>query len=183
MYMYERLDVRVHVWLDLSFSEWLNAHEPRHDKTNKMRPAKTQISLGIRPVWSVFAVRMKKPWSLATHSAHSEDSDQTGRVPRLIWVFAGRPLILLVLSCHGSYAMSREKGCFMMQWTGPYHADEWRISRMGQIHPDRVVVHLIILNNEWPLQLFFFFFFCFWVIHPWNRFKWFDQNELPWHSC
>ena len=27
-------------------------HEPRHDKTNKMsvRPAKTQISLGIRPV-------------------------------------------------------------------------------------------------------------------------------------
>ena len=38
--------------------------EPRHDKTNKMsvRPAKTQISLGIRPVWSVFAVYMKKPW-------------------------------------------------------------------------------------------------------------------------
>ena len=28
--------------------------EPWHDKTNKMsmRPAKTQISLGIRPVWS-----------------------------------------------------------------------------------------------------------------------------------
>ena len=28
--------------------------EPRHDKTNKMgvRPAKTQVSLGIRPVWS-----------------------------------------------------------------------------------------------------------------------------------
>ena len=28
--------------------------EPRHDKTNKMsvRPAKTQISLGIRPIWS-----------------------------------------------------------------------------------------------------------------------------------
>ena len=28
--------------------------EPPHDKTNKMtvRPAKTQISLGIRPVWS-----------------------------------------------------------------------------------------------------------------------------------
>ena len=29
-------------------------YEPRHDKTNKVsvRPAKTQISLGIRPVWS-----------------------------------------------------------------------------------------------------------------------------------
>ena len=33
-------------------------NEPQHDKTNKMsvRPAKTQISLGVRPVWSVFAV-------------------------------------------------------------------------------------------------------------------------------
>ena len=28
--------------------------------------------------------------SLATHWAHSEDSDQTGRLPRLIWIFAGR---------------------------------------------------------------------------------------------
>ena len=29
-------------------------------------------------------------------------TDQTGRMPRLIWVFAGRTLILLVLPCHGS---------------------------------------------------------------------------------
>ena len=55
-----------------------------------MRPAKTQISLGIRPpsLIRVFAVRMKLG-SLATHWAHSEDPDQTGRMPRLIWVFAG----------------------------------------------------------------------------------------------
>ena len=35
-------------------------NEPRHDKTNKMsvRPAKTQIRLGIRPVWTVFAMRL-----------------------------------------------------------------------------------------------------------------------------
>ena len=32
-----------------------------------------------------------------------EDSDQTGWMPRLIWVFAGRTLILLVLSCRSSY--------------------------------------------------------------------------------
>ena len=31
-------------------------------------------------------------------------------MPRLIWVFAGRTLILLVLSCHGSY----------LQWLGTY---------------------------------------------------------------
>ena len=51
--------------------------EPRHDKTNNVtvRPAKMQISLGIRPGW----------------------------MPRLIWVFAGRTPILLFLSCRGSY--------------------------------------------------------------------------------
>ena len=44
-----------------------NKYEPRHDKTNKLsvRPAKIQISLGIRPVRSVFAVRMKKAWVLS----------------------------------------------------------------------------------------------------------------------
>ena len=41
--------------------------EPPHDKTNKMtvRPAKTQISLGIRPVWSESSLRMKKAWALS----------------------------------------------------------------------------------------------------------------------
>ena len=69
-----------------------------------VRPAKTQIILGICPVWSkssLFAWR--KVGSLATHLAHSEDSDQTGLMPRLIWVFAGRTITLLVLSCRGLY--------------------------------------------------------------------------------
>ena len=30
------------------------------NQQNYVRPAKTQISLGIRPAWSVFAVHMKK---------------------------------------------------------------------------------------------------------------------------
>ena len=37
--------------------------------------------------------------------ADSEDFDQTGRIPRLIRVFAGRTAILLVLSCRGSYTL------------------------------------------------------------------------------
>ena len=56
-----------------------------------VRPAKTQISLGIRPVWSassLSACRNLESW--ATHWAHREDSDQTRRMPRLIWVFAER---------------------------------------------------------------------------------------------
>ena len=78
--------------------------EPPHDKTNKMTvcPGKTQISLGIRPVWSESSLSAwRKLGSLATQWAHREDSDQTGRMHRLIWVFAGHTLILLVLSCRG----------------------------------------------------------------------------------
>ena len=33
-------------------------------------------------------------------------TDQTGRMPRLIRVFAGRTLILLVLSCRGSHVFA-----------------------------------------------------------------------------
>ena len=68
-----------------------------------VRPAKTQISLGIRPVWSESSQSAwSKLGSLATHWADSEDSDQTGQMPRLIWVFTGRTVILLVLSRGGS---------------------------------------------------------------------------------
>ena len=84
-------------------------NEPRNDKTNKMsvHPAKTQISLGVRPVWSESSLSAwRNLGPLATHWAHSEDSDQTGRMPRLIWVFAGHALILFVLSCRGSTLIS-----------------------------------------------------------------------------
>ena len=85
-------------------------NEPRHDKTNKMavHPSKTQVSLGILPVWSESSLSAgRKLGSLATHWAHSNDSDQPGpdqtrRMHRLIWVFAGRTHILLILSCRGS---------------------------------------------------------------------------------
>ena len=55
-----------------------------------VRPAKTQISLGIRPVWSESSLSAwRNLGSLATHWAYG-GSDQTGWVPRLIGVFAGR---------------------------------------------------------------------------------------------
>ena len=80
-------------------------YEPAHDKTNKMdvRPAKTQLSFGIQLVRSEFSLcaqwKAKDPSFLYVDS---EDSDQTGRMPKLISVFAGRT-ILLVMSCAGSY--------------------------------------------------------------------------------
>ena len=48
-----------------------------------VRPAKTQISLGIRPVWSESSLGAQ--WVAKDPSflhADSEDSDQTGRMPR-----------------------------------------------------------------------------------------------------
>ena len=70
-------------------------YEPRYDKTNKM---------SVHPVWSESSLCAQ--WVAKDQSflhADSEDSDQTGRMPRLIRVFAGRTLTLLVLSCRGSY--------------------------------------------------------------------------------
>ena len=67
--------------------------EPPHDKTNKMsvHPGKTQISLGFCPVWSESSLSAwRKLGSSTINWVHSEDSDQTGWMPRLIWVFAGR---------------------------------------------------------------------------------------------
>ena len=78
--------------------------EPWHDKINKLsvHPAKTQVSLGICPVWSESSLSAwRKFRSLATHGVYSEDLDQTGRMPRLIWVFAGRTV---TLSWDSSYA-------------------------------------------------------------------------------
>ena len=62
-------------------------NEPQHDKTNKMAvlPAKTQISLGICPVRSESLLcaqwLAKDPTFL---HENSEDTDQTGRMPRMI---------------------------------------------------------------------------------------------------
>ena len=55
-------------------------------------------ALGIRPFWSVFAVHMKKPWFLS----YPLSAQRRFWSPWRIWVFAGRTLILSVLSCRGS---------------------------------------------------------------------------------
>ena len=79
-------------------------NEPRHDKPTKWVCAQRRL----RSAWASIQSDQsslsawRKLWSLATHWARSEDSDQTGWMPRLIWVFAGRTLISLVLSCRGS---------------------------------------------------------------------------------
>ena len=99
----ERIRVRRHEHLSGILSPFFDCampdnilpkiYEPRHDKTNKtsVRPAKTQISLGIRPVWSESSLSAwRKLGSLATHDlslrwAHSHFVGFV--VSRLICVF------------------------------------------------------------------------------------------------
>ena len=69
-------------------------HEPPHVKTNKMAIASSEdTGKSVHPLSliRVFAVRMKKncPKLSTERIAKCEDSDQTGQVPRMIWVFAG----------------------------------------------------------------------------------------------
>ena len=87
-----------------------------------VRPAKTQISLGIRTVWSVSSLCAQ--WVAKDPSflhVESEDPDQTGRMPRLISVFTGRTVTLLVLSCRGSNDSCHQGQCVFYgveSWSG-----------------------------------------------------------------
>ena len=80
-YFYSRLFFR-----PLEIYKWAIAHQ---NQQNGMWAQRTQISQGIRPVWSESLLFKRKLRSLATHYTHSEDSEQTGWMPRLIRVFAG----------------------------------------------------------------------------------------------
>ena len=76
----------------------------------------TQISLGIHPDWSESSLSAwRNLGSLATHWAHSKDSDQTWWMPKLICVFAGRTLILF-LSCRGSLVSHHYVHGFQPHW-------------------------------------------------------------------
>ena len=73
--------------------------EPPHDKTNEMACAPSEDSDQHWHPLSLIRVFAVVQWV----AKGSEDSDETGRMHRLFWVFAGRTLILLVLSCRGSF--------------------------------------------------------------------------------
>ena len=49
--------------------------------------------------WLCAQPRLRSAWA----SEWTVKTDQTGQMLRLIWIFAGHTLILLVLSCRGSY--------------------------------------------------------------------------------
>ena len=82
-----------------------SSFEPPHDITNKMCAQQRLRSAWASAIWSesLLCVQWVAKDPRFLH-ADSEDSDLTGRMPRLICVFAGHTLILLVLSCRGLFA-------------------------------------------------------------------------------
>ena len=68
--------------------QWLMERNPR-DKTNKMicLPSEDSDQPGHQSLRSAMKTVAEEPMFL---HVDSKDSDQTGRMPRLIWVFAGR---------------------------------------------------------------------------------------------
>ena len=66
-----------------------------------VRPVKTLISLGIRPVWSVFTVRMNKAWVLSYPLSAQRRLIRLGGCLGLSESSLGTQVILLVLSCTG----------------------------------------------------------------------------------
>ena len=68
-----------------------------------VRPAKTRISLDIRTVWSVFAVRMKKSWVLSYPLSAQRRLIRLGGCQGWSESSLGAHAILLVLSWDGSF--------------------------------------------------------------------------------
>ena len=80
--------------------------EVQLDQQNDVRPVKTQISLCIRTVWYEYSLCTQCGAKAQTFlRVDNEDSDQTGRMRRLIWVFTGRTSFCFVLSCSSSKMM------------------------------------------------------------------------------
>ena len=122
---------------------WL--FEPPHDKTNKVT---------VRPVWSESSLSAwRKFGSLATHWTHSEDSDQTGRMPRVIWVFAGRTVISLVLSWGGSFVEAEtqhmQQSCLHANKMHLFKKIVW-INKMKNMHRIMIENWLVITWASLP---------------------------------
>ena len=72
----------------------------------------------------------------SSHWVHREDTDQTGRMPRLIWVFAGCTATLLLFSwgssefcfCSvSSFVRQEHSYCPLLSWIFPLQSISWEI--------------------------------------------------------
>ena len=134
------------------------------------RPAKVQISLGICPVLSVFAVRMKKAWVTSYPlSAQGRLCEQTGRMPRLMslrWTHSH-----FVLSCCGSNGKSLKSTKYTK------HSQHKTFTIQNAVLVFLMEENFKYLSKETVFFFFFFFFFA-------SLFKSSPKDPLMWQlSC
>ena len=104
-----------------------------------VHPAKTQISLGICPVWSVFTVCMKKAWVLSNPLSGKQRLIRLSGCPS--WsVFAGRShfvgFVMRWLKC--IHALSEV--CYIRKW-----ATTWQ-NQQNDVHPVKSQISLGICH-------------------------------------
>ena len=112
-----------------------------------MRPAKTHISLGGCRVWSESSLSAWRSLeSVAIHWAHSEDCDQTGRMPSLIWVFGWRTGLFvgfvmwrLIFLIFWMYTASSFKSVLVLIWFSGRVSDSGARGRGFETYHRRVV--------------------------------------------
>ena len=93
----------------------------------------------------------RKLGSLATHLAHSKDSDQTGWMLRLIWVFAGPTVFLLVLSWGGETSRSTQEVVFLgLYFTGCWLDIGQQKCTIGSV--SWPIFHRL-LTEYWPAEM------------------------------
>ena len=160
--------------------------EPLMTKPTKwhVRPAKTQISLGICPGWSESLLCTQRVAKDPTFlHADSEDSDLTGWMPRLIWVFSGRTVILLVLSCGGSLLIGKVD---KKQWSGIYTIEFHNLPKTPNKKGKQKLKWPWIYRGysnfchdydfysiEWSERIY-----ISWVARPWIKYLFFSLHEI-----
>ena len=116
--------------------------------TKWLGPAKTQISMGICPVFeSSLCAQLVAKDPRFLH-ADSEDSDQTGQIPRLIWVFTGSTghfvgFVMLQFKEKKEYLLD-----MLVCLTREFEVDAWRSLPRSKSMADilrfrRVVPHIL----------------------------------------
>ena len=130
-------------------------------------PTKTQISMGIRQVWSESSLcaRRVSEDPMFLH-ADSEDFYQTGRMPRLIWVFDGRTchfvgFVMRRLRCLSSTEQHTDKTNWISQkgkWATWALLNSMIITTTAhcQIYNTRQYLFMSPTEGEWQHS------YCFW---------------------
>ena len=108
-----------------------------------LRPAKTRISLGICPVWSVFAVRMKRAWVLSYPLSAQRRlwSD---------WVDAQADLSLCWAHSHFADFVMRRLIPYLFPWTKFKVIQSFVVSKIHETKPLEVIqVCTVLFAFSW----------------------------------